>query len=135
MILSGYENKRARIEILPLIDVVFLLLVFFIYAMMSMVTHKGLRVNLPTASSAHIDKQEFVGISISEANAIHVEKTPVQLNELMGVLNSKRGSSDKHPVFIRADEKSDVGIAISVLDTLRKSGITNISFETGDPRP
>ena len=41
---SGYEEKKARVEMLPLIDVVFLLLVFFIYAMLSMVLHRGLRV-------------------------------------------------------------------------------------------
>ena len=47
---SGYENRRARIEMLPLIDIVFLLLVFFIYAMLSMVAHRGMKVERYLAS-------------------------------------------------------------------------------------
>ena len=54
-------QRRARIEILPLIDIVFLLLVFFIYAMLSMAVHRGVPVNLPTSSSADREKTNLVG--------------------------------------------------------------------------
>ncbi|MBW1898638.1 MAG: biopolymer transporter ExbD, partial [Deltaproteobacteria bacterium] len=59
------ETKRkARIEMLPLIDIVFLLLVFFIYAMLSMAVHHGLPIDLPISSSAEIDKKLVLSITV-----------------------------------------------------------------------
>jgi biopolymer transport protein ExbD len=49
---SGYEERKARIEMVPLIDCMFLLLVFFMYAMVSMTVHRGIRVNLPKGAGA-----------------------------------------------------------------------------------
>ena len=57
-------RRKARIEMLPLIDIVFLLLVVFIYAMLSMAVHRGMPVVLPTSSTAGIDKQEFLSITV-----------------------------------------------------------------------
>ena len=56
-------TKKARIEMLPLIDIVFLLLVFFIYAMLSMAVHRGLPVELPLSTTAEIDKNRRSGRS------------------------------------------------------------------------
>ena len=63
-------SKRARIEILPLIDIVFLLLVFFIYAMLSMAVHRGLPVDLPLSQSAEIDQKLSLSITIKDAGLI-----------------------------------------------------------------
>ena len=60
---TGYEGRRARIEIVPLIDVVFLLLVFFIYAMLSMTVYRGVRVRLP-AGSGDVEEMKTVVINI-----------------------------------------------------------------------
>lgn len=129
MIRSGYENRKARVEMLPLIDVVFLLLIFFIYAMLSMVVHRGLRVDLPSASTAVVNRNEYVGITITKDNSIFVGKTRVELDGLvqtvMGHANKKTGL----PVYISGDRRADIGIAIRVLDLLRSAGIKEVSFE------
>jgi biopolymer transport protein ExbD len=129
MITSGYENRKARVEMLPLIDVVFLLLIFFIYAMLSMVVHRGLRVDLPSASTAVVDRNEYVGITITKDNSIFVGKTRVELDGLvqtvMGHANKKTGL----PVYINGDRRADIGVAIRVLDLLRSAGIKEVSFE------
>ncbi|MGA9260379.1 MAG: biopolymer transporter ExbD, partial [Desulfobacterales bacterium] len=63
---TNFRNtKKARIEMLPMIDCVFLLLVFFIYAMLSMAVHRGLPVNLPAAKTVKIDKKLVLAVSIN----------------------------------------------------------------------
>ena len=101
MISSGYEQRKARIEMLPLIDVVFLLLVFFIYAMLSMVVHRGLRVELPSAATAEVDRYEYVGITVTKDNALFVGEEPVELSSLVDEVRARMGSKDTLPVFIR----------------------------------
>ncbi len=125
---GGYEKKRARIEMLPLIDIVFLLLVFFIYAMLSMTVHQGLRVDLPAAVTAQADKRDFVNITITRDNRLLVNQVPVSLDNLIGEIRLHEGRD--RPVFISGDRRADLGLAIQVLDRLRKAGLQDVTFET-----
>ena len=114
---------------IPLIDVVFLLLVFFIYSMLSMVVHRGLRVELPSAGTAEVDRYEYVGITITEDNAVFVGEEPVELDTLVGKVKQRMGALDSLPVFINGDRRSDLGMAVKVLDLLKGSGIREVSIE------
>jgi biopolymer transport protein ExbD len=129
MISSGYENRKARVEMLPLIDVVFLLLVFFIYAMLSMVVHRGLRVELPSASTAEADKNEYISITIAKDNSIFVRKQPVELSGLIEKVMEHADKKNGISVFISGDRRADIGTAIRVLDLLKIAGIKEVSFE------
>lgn len=117
---------------LPLIDIVFLLLVFFIYAMLSMVLHRGLRVELPAALTAQLDRRDYVSVTVTEDNAIYLDEEQVSLDELMdGVSERVRSSAEKQiPVFISGDRRADLGVAMQILDRLRRAGIREVSFET-----
>ncbi len=126
---TGYENRRARIELLPMIDVVFLLLVFFIYAMLSMVTHRGLRVELPTSATAQVDQRRFLSITITAGNRILLEEAEVRLDDLAGRVRALKRREQHLAVFIRGDARSDLGVALEVLDRLRAAGIYEVSFE------
>ncbi|MBW1670087.1 MAG: biopolymer transporter ExbD [Deltaproteobacteria bacterium] len=132
MISSGYENRKARIEMLPLIDVVFLLLVFFIYAMLSMVVHRGLRVELPSASTSEVDRNEYISITIAKDNSIFVHKEPVDLSKLNEKVMEQVDKKPDIPVFISGDSRADLGIAIRVLDLLKSVGIKDVSFECAE---
>jgi biopolymer transport protein ExbD len=132
MISSGYEQRRARIEMIPLIDVVFLLLVFFVYAMLSMVVHRGLRVELPGAATAEMDRYEYVGITVTKDDAVFVEEEPVTLDTLVGKVMERRGDRGDLPVFINGDRKSDLGTAVRILDLLKQSGIREVSIECAE---
>jgi biopolymer transport protein ExbD len=132
MIRSGYEQRKARIEMLPLIDVVFLLLVFFIYAMLSMVVHRGLRVELPGAATADVDRYEYVGITITSDNALFVGEEPVELSSLVDAVRKRMGTPENLPVFINGDRSSDLGMAVKVLDLLKGSGISEVSIECAE---
>ena len=124
---SGYENRRPRIEMIPLIDIVFLLLVFFIYAMLSMVVQRWLKVELPTASTAQVDRREYVTITLTKDNAVYVDDEPVPLNRLVDRVVARLAASDKDlPVFINGDRKAALGVAVQVLDDLRAAGINEV---------
>ena len=129
MISSGYENKKARVEMLPLIDVVFLLLVFFVYAMLSMVVHRGITVELPAASTAEVNKSDYVSITIKEDNTIFVDDARVDMTRLVESVVAQMKENDDTYVFINGDRNSDLGIAIRILDLLREAGIDEVSFE------
>jgi biopolymer transport protein ExbD len=130
----GYETKKARVEMLPLIDVVFLLLVFFIYAMLSMVVHHGLKVDLPTAGTAALDQNDYIAITINADNNIYLGDIPITMSELTERVLALRGSDPK-PVFIDGDQTADLGLAIKLLDQLKKSGIEEVSFSCKTPAP
>lgn len=130
----GYEAKKARVEMLPLIDVVFLLLVFFIYAMLSMVVHRGLKVDLPSAGSAALDQEKHIAIAIDAGNRIYLNETVVALEDAADRVLQLR-ASDSTPVFIDGDQAADLGIAIQLLDSLKQSGIEEVSFSCRTPAP
>lgn len=126
---SGFEHRKARIEMLPLIDVVFILLVFFIYAMLSMVLHRGIAVHLPTASTAIVEQRDYVAVSVTEDGRVWVDKTPTDVGSLAAAVRGRMsGSETNQPVFIECDEHADVGVAIRVLDRLREAGISQVMF-------
>ncbi len=131
---SGYEEKKARVEMLPLIDVVFLLLVFFIYAMLSMVVHHGLKVDLPSAGSASLEKEDYIAITIDAENNLFLNEEPVETSGVAARVLALRGDEAK-PVFINGDQKADLGLAIELLDDLKKAGIEEVSFSCTKETP
>ncbi|MBN2704249.1 MAG: biopolymer transporter ExbD [Pontiellaceae bacterium] len=130
----GYETKKARVEMLPLIDVVFLLLVFFIYAMISMVTHHGLKVDLPTAGNAVINTDDHITITIDAENRLFLNGDLTAFDDLTEKVLALFAEQSK-PVFIDGDQSADLGRALELLDLLRTAGIEEISFscETSNP--
>jgi biopolymer transport protein ExbD len=130
----GYETKKARVEMLPLIDVVFLLLVFFIYAMLSMVIHHGLKVDLPSAGTAQFDQNDYIAITLDAGNRLYLGGNPVDLTDLPGRVIELYGEEPR-PVFIEGDQAADLGLAITLLDQLKKSGIEEVSFSCKTATP
>lgn len=123
-------QKRARIEIVPLIDAMFLLLVFFIYSMLSMTIHRGIQVNLPEAETGKIDKQEYVSISIDQEDRIFLDKQEISFLELQERLEEVRRVHSDWPVFISADRIVKYQMVIDVLDAVRSAGFRRVSLET-----
>jgi len=124
------DHKRARIEMLPLIDVVFLLLVFFVYAMLSMVVHRGISVNLPRAKSALVDKKDYVSLTITDRGDIYVDDEKTSLNEMKVILFHLRKETPDLRVFISGDRNAFYERVVEVLDVVRETGLTRVSLET-----
>ena len=121
--------KKARIEMLPLIDIVFLLLVFFIYAMLSMAVHRGLPVELPLSTTAEVDKKLILSVTVKTDETIYVDKERVALADLTRVLRSKAGGTREPGVLVFADRALPYQMIYNVLDKIRQAGLSRISLQ------
>ncbi|OHC03008.1 MAG: hypothetical protein A3H23_04770 [Planctomycetes bacterium RIFCSPLOWO2_12_FULL_40_19] len=125
------RRKGPSIEMIPLIDVVFLTLVFLIYAILSMVIHRGFKVELPQATTAEIDRKDYVSITVDKDNRILLNKAEVLIEDLSEKVKTIAEAGTK--IFINGDKEAGLGVVISVLDTLRRDGIKDVYFETQPP--
>ena len=129
MKINFHARKKVRIEMLPLIDIVFLLLVFFIYAMLSMAVHRGLPVLLPTSASAKIDKQLIVSVTAKSDGTLYVDKEQIGLNDLASLLNTKAETDRNVGVLLFADRSLSYQTLFQVLDQIKTAGIHRISLQ------
>ena len=134
MKLSRRTMAPARVEMLPLIDIVFLLLVFFIYAMLSMAVHHGQSVDLPQSSSASLETGEAIGITLQVNEGklkLFVDEEEVDLPGLQPLLTEKKAThKEKEPdVQIFADKSVSYQNLFRVLDRVRMAGLSHISLQ------
>lgn len=130
MRLPATAKKKARIEIIPMIDTMFFLLVFFMIATLSMTLQRGMPVNLPEAESSTDKVQEEVSLSITKDGTIFFNKEPIPLGELERRLADTRQRDPDPSVIINADESVHHGLVIQVMDKVRISGIHNMAIAT-----
>jgi biopolymer transport protein ExbD len=129
MKLNFQTSKKVRIEMLPLIDIVFLLLVFFIYAMLSMAVHRGLPVLLPTSVSAKIDKELIVSVTVKSDGTIYVDKEQIDLNDLASFLKTKTETDRDVGILLFADRSLSYQNLFQVLDQIKIAGVHRISLQ------
>ena len=128
---SPRGNRRARIEIIPLIDIMFFLLATFVMVSLSMVKNQGIPVRLPSAATAlPQDRKDAATISVSAAGQVYLDKEELSLEALSARLATLRDANAELRIFINGDEDARLGLAIEVLDATRKLGITKVAFET-----
>lgn len=132
---SPRSKKRARIEIIPLIDIIFFLLATFVMVSLSMVKNKAIPVNLPAASTgAPQEREDSATVSINAAGDLFFNKQPVDAPHLEDALKQLLAQNPDSRIFINGDTKAEFGKAIAVLDEARKLGITKVAIET-QPKP
>jgi biopolymer transport protein ExbD len=124
-------KKRARIEIIPLIDVIFFLLATFVLFTLSLNKSNGVSVKLPTAvTSEPRDPNGTVTISVTDEGTVAWNKDLITLDEFtQRLLNEKRVNPDVR-ILINGDERAFFAQAIYVVDEARKAGFTRVYFET-----
>ena len=123
-------EPEARIEIIPLIDIMFFLLASFMLVSLSMVNLKSVKVNLPTATTATLEtKNDFVSISVDKSGAAYFDKQLVGANELVQRLAKWHATNENVRVFISGDQDARHGDIIRVLDLVRSTGIQKVAFE------
>ncbi len=130
MRLPASAKKKARIEIIPMIDTMFFLLVFFMIATLAMTIQHGMPVSLPTAESSTDKITEYVSLTLTREGLLYYNKEAITLQELeMRLANLQQSSSDPS-LLINADEQVPHGQVIKVMDLIRLSGITTMSIAT-----
>jgi len=127
---SPIPHKKARIEIIPLIDIMFFLLASFMMVSLSQVHMKGIKVNLPRGSSGETQsKREYVSVSVDKDGHFFFDKDEVSEQELQARLLKVHQSSPEAKVFVRGDRDSAHLNVTRLLDYLRSAGYYKISFE------
>jgi biopolymer transport protein ExbD len=127
---SPIPHKKARIEIIPLIDIMFFLLASFMMVSLSQVHMKGIKVNLPTGTSGETQsKREYVSVSVDVNGNFYFDKTEVSREEMQTRLQKVHQSAPDAKVFVRGDRDTVHGNIVQLLDMLRAAGFYKISFE------
>jgi biopolymer transport protein ExbD len=127
---SPVPHKKARIEIIPLIDIMFFLLASFMMVSLSQVHMKGVKVNLPAGVSGETQtKREYLSVSVDKDGHYFFDKDEVGDNELLNRLRMAHASAPDAKVFLRGDRDSAHLNVAHALDIIRSAGYYKVSFE------
>jgi biopolymer transport protein ExbD len=130
MTVGRLERKRARIEMIPLIDVTFLLLSFFIYVSLFMIVQRGVPLQLPKASTSSPERSEVIEVSVDGSGRLFVDGAETSMEDLPGVLREKAATLGLEKVSLRGDRWATYDRIMQVLDGIRRAGIGKVSLET-----
>ncbi|MFH1406707.1 MAG: biopolymer transporter ExbD [Candidatus Omnitrophota bacterium] len=125
--IRSFTGELGTIDIAPLIDVVFQLLIFFMLTS-SFIFQPGIKVNLPKAITSEVIGEENIVITITAENLIYLEGAPVTLKELQAKLQPY--VKKKTPLLIKADKRCSLGRVVEVWDTCRGLGLAQVNIAT-----
>src|SRR5919205_3313473 len=127
---SPIPHKKARIEIIPLIDIMFFLLASFMMVSLSQVHMKGIKVNLPTGQSGETQsKRDYISVSVDANGYPYFDKEQMSFEALAARLQKVHQENPEAKVFVRGDANTVHANIIHVLDILRSVGFYKIAFE------
>ena len=127
---SPIPHKKARIEIIPLIDIMFFLLASFMMVSLSQVHMKGVKVNLPSGVSGETQtKREYLSVSVDKDGHYFFDKDEVGDDELLNRMRKAHQAAPEAKVFLRGDRESAHLNVAHALEIIRASGYYKVSFE------
>jgi biopolymer transport protein ExbD len=128
-------KKKARIEIIPLIDVIFFLLATFVLFMLSLNKLQSIPVQLPVASDVSSSKQDdtMVTLKISDQSTCYWNGDLITMADIKPRLDHYLTEVKDPKVLIQGDDKAKFGPAVEALDEVRKAGIQQVSVDTRPP--
>ena len=124
------EDKEPRLMIIPMIDIIFFLLVFFMMSMLSMVVQRSIDLSLPQTATAKVNVQESVPVSITSGGDIYVEREKVSRADFRRRMEIEKTRNPELNVILRADAKSEHEVFVYVLDQVKSIGINRIGIAT-----
>src|SRR3954468_21092746 len=125
-------RKKARIEIIPLIDVIFFLLATFVLFTLSLNRIQSVPVDLPQAapSNQQNNKDDSVTIQVSGEGAIFWNRELIDMSEVPSRISLYKTQTEDPRILVAGDERARFGTTVAVLDEIRKAGIQKFSVET-----
>lgn len=135
---SPIPKKHARIEIIPLIDIMFFLLASFMMVSLSQTHMKGIRVNLPspnTAPPADPLQKDYVAIRVTQGNLIYFDNAPIADEQILPRLYELFQANRDVKVSLSAEQEALHGDVITLLDRVRSAGITKIGYQIKTAAP
>ena len=137
-VLASHGAPHARIEIIPLIDIMFLLLASFMLVTLSMSKQETIKVDLPSAVASRPDfKPEIINLAVDKGGSYYLEKQRTTLPELQKELTRRVQSNTNLPVYVSGDLETTHGAMVGLLDLVRGAGLQRVAFnvKAGKPSP
>lgn len=123
--------QKGQIDIAPLVDVMFLLLIFFMLTS-NFILQPGIQVRLPKAVTSEIVRSENLVISITAQDLIYMDRKPIEIGPLIDEI--KKAQRDKSDVLIKADIGASLGRIVEIWDLCREIGISQVNIATNQKR-
>ena len=121
------EEDEATIDLTPLMDIVFIMLIFFIVTT-SFIKESGVDVNRPTANTAERKERGNILIAITASDEVWIDKRRVDIRAVRANVERLKAENPEASVVIEADKDSKNGLLVQVMDQVRLAGIPNISI-------
>lgn len=127
------QEERPQLMIIPMIDIIFFLLVFFMMSMLSMVVQKSMPLTLPQAESAKVSMTRNIPITITADGGIYYERDLMSLRELTAHLTEDAARGEDISVILRGDTAASYGTVVQVMDVVKRLGIEKVYIATDTP--
>ena len=125
------KKRKAHIELIPMIDVMMFLLVFFVLVSLNVIPALGMKTQLPSASSAQQLKPQNKAILTLGANGeLQLDGQDIQVDALDAALKAQEKPDSKTTIIVNSDKGVEVARLVEVMDTLRLGGFTSVSIAT-----
>ena len=121
------EIKKGQLDIAPLIDVVFLLLIFFMLTS-NFVVQSGIKVHLPKAISSEVVRSENVVVTLTGQDLLFLDEQPITINALTEKI--REAARDHKTLLLNADTKASLGRVVEIWDLCRQLGVSQINIAT-----
>ncbi|GGY44475.1 biopolymer transporter ExbD [Bacterioplanes sanyensis] len=130
----GFSNLTAseeegQIDITPMLDVVFIMLIFFIVTA-SFVKESGIEVNRPDANTAQSKPRANILIAINDLNEIWIDKRRVDESQVRANIERLHAENPQGTVVVQADEEAKTRVLVAVMDAARAAGVYDVSLAT-----
>ena len=127
------QEERPQLMIIPMIDIIFFLLVFFMMSMLSMVVQKSMPLTLPQAESAKVSMTRNVPVTITADGGIYYERDLMSLRDLTARLKEDVAHGEDISVILRGDAAASYGTVVQVMDVVKRLGIEKVYIATDTP--
>ena len=124
------EMKPPELMIIPMIDIMFFLLVFFMLGTLYMVEQRSVPVKLPVAKSAAVDMQNNFIVTMKKDGSIFLEDKQADLPSLLAQAQIEAKVKPDMAIVIRADKEVDYGKVIAVIDGFKSAGVNRFALAT-----
>ena len=127
------RRRRARLELTPLLDVMFLVLVFFIYCIFDMAVHRGMKVDLPETEGSP-ERGERIVITVGADDAVELNGIRLERDEAISRVKALSAAGVRMPVLVSADRRASFGAGVELLAALKAAGVDAASVQVSGKR-
>ncbi len=125
---SYFDVDKPRIEIIPMIDIMMFLLVFFIVITLRMINGTGIQLDLPSSTTTHELKPTQITVGVQKDGSMYVDGQPYSAEGLRTLLENAKKTSDKLAVILAGDKELTYQNTLKVMDVARSAGISQVGL-------